>query len=181
MGFFRMKCSNPECGKIAEVFQRWTIDPETRETVRNFQLDEITCGHEECFDPDDYSVAGEDFVGCGAQMFRTFEGGSFSISSKGLNGDHQGFYSPDLGRRFNNKYEAYEYAEQNGFKPLSKVNEDDVLQRGYDLEKQDAADMKKIKELQAAGKSKEEAYGETFSVNTLKERGMLDSSIKSGE
>ena len=176
MGFFKFKCE--DCEQTAEVFQRWTVCKETRETVRNFELDDVYCGHPECFHPDDPD---QDYVGCGGKMYRVLTGGSFAISSKGLNGDHQGFYSPDLGRRFNNKYEAYEYAERNGFKPLSQVNEDDVLQRGYDLEKQDKADMKKIKELQAAGKSKEEAYGETFSVNTLKERGMLDSSIKSGE
>jgi len=179
MGFFKLKCE--DCGMTHEVFQRWVIDSETKETVRNFQLDEITCGHEECFNPDDYDDVDYRLKGCGGKTARTFEGSSFAISSRGLAGDHQGFYSPDLGRRFNNKYEANEYAEANGFKALRNVNEDDVLQRGYDLEQQDAKDMKKIKELQAAGKSKEEAYGETFSVNTLKERGMLDSSIKSGE
>ena len=86
MGFFKMKCE--DCGQIAEVFQRWTIDKETRETVRNFQLDEIFCGHDECFNPDNTD---EDYVGCGGKMNRVFTGGSFNISSKGLNGDHQGF------------------------------------------------------------------------------------------
>lgn len=178
MGFFKFKCQ--DCGIVQEVWQRAVYNKEEKKTESNFELDEIYCGHPEAFYPEgDCGYIGED--GCGGEVRRVLEGGSFFISSKGLNGDHQGFYSPDLGRRFNNKYEAYEYAERNGYKPLSQVNEDDVLQRGYDLEKQDAADMKKIKELQAAGKSKEEAYGETFSVNTLKERGLLDSSIKSGD
>lgn len=177
MGFHKLKCR--DCNQTFEVWQRDKWDSVNKTTYKNFELDEIWCGHEECFNTDNLD---EDYVGCGSQdTYKVLTGASFSISSKGLNGDHQGFYSADLGRRFNNKYEAYEYAEQNGFKPISQVNEDDVLQRGYDLEKQDEADMKKIKELTAAGKSKEEAYGETFSVNTLKERGMLDSSIKSGD
>jgi len=146
MAFFKMKCK--DCGLVQELYQKWVVDKETRETVKNFELDDAYCGHPEAF----YTTGNCEYIGedgCGGELQRVFEGGMFSISSKGLNGDHQGFYSPDMGRHFNNKYEAYEYAERNGFKPLSQVNEDDVLQRGYDLEKQDKADMKKIKELQA--------------------------------
>ena len=176
MGFFEMKCK--DCGLVQEVFQRYVVDPETRETVKNFQLEDIYCGHEECFDPNlkDYPLIGD--RGCGGKLHRVLTGGSFAISSKGLNGDHQGFYSPDMGKHFRNKYEAYEYAEQNGYKPLSKVNVDDVMQRRVDLDNQDTADLKKIKELQASGASKEEAYGKTFSTTELKKRGLLDNSIK---
>ena len=83
-----------------------------------------------------------------------------------------------MNKHFNNKHEAYEYAEANGFKPLSQIDIDAVMQRGLDLEAQDTADVKKIKEMQTAGVSKEEAFGKVFSTNTLKERGLLDNSIK---
>jgi hypothetical protein len=175
MAFFKMRCK--DCGIVQELYQKWVVDKETRETVRNFELEDTYCGHPQAF----YTTGDCDYIGddgCGGKLERVFEGGMFSISSKGLAGDHQGFYSPDMGKHFNNKYEAYEYAEANGYKPLSKVNVDDVMQRRVDLDAQDTADLKKIKELEASGVSKAEAYGKTFSTTELKKRGMLDNSIK---
>jgi len=175
MAFFKMKCK--DCGLVQELYQKWVVDKETRETVRNFELEDAYCGHPEAF----HLHGNCDFIGddgCGGKLERVFEGGMFSISSKNLAGDHQGFYSPDMGKHFNNKYEAYEYAEANGYRALSKVNVDDVMQRAVDLDRQDEADMKKIKEIQASGKSMAEAYGETFSTTELKKRGLLDNSIK---
>ena len=86
MGFFEMKCK--DCGLVQEVFQRYVVDPKTKETVKNFQLDEMYCGHEECFDPNlkDYPPIGD--RGCGGPLHRVL-GAGFAISSKGLNGDHQ--------------------------------------------------------------------------------------------
>jgi len=174
MGFHKMKCK--DCGNTFEVWQKDKWDSVNKTTYKNFELSDIWCGHKECFNTDDLDT---DYVGCGSKnTYKVLTGASFSISSKGLNGDHQGYYSPDMGKHFNNKYEAYEYAEQNGYKPLSKVNVDDVMQRRVDLDKQDTADLKKIKELEASGVSKAEAYGKTFSTTELKKRGLLDSSIK---
>ena len=175
MGFFKMKCG--DCNETFEVFQRWVVDKDTKETVKNFELDDIHCGHEECF-YEDYSNESK-FIGCGStNTFRVLQGGSFSISSKGLAGDHQGYYSPDLGKSFNNQYEACEYAEANGFKRLSQVSIDDVMQRRVDLDAQDAADLKAIKSMEASGVDKAEAYGKVFSTKELKKRGLLDNSIK---
>ena len=176
MGFFKMKCA--DCEETFEVFQRWVVDKETRETVHNFEIEDIHCGHEECF-YEDYKRIDDKFVGCGSpNTFRVLQGASFGISSKGLNGDHQGYYSPDLGKSFNNQYEACEYAEANGFKRLADVNIDDVMQRRVDLDNQDAADLKAIKSMEASGVDKAEAYGKVFSTKELKKRGLLDNSIK---
>jgi hypothetical protein len=176
MGFFKMKCA--DCDETFEVFQRWVVDKETRETVHNFEIEDVYCGHEECF-YEDYQRIDDKFIGCGSpNTFRVLQGASFGISSKGLNGDHQGYYSPDLGKHFNNQFEACEYAEANGFKRLSQVNIDDVMQRRVDLDAQDSADLKAISSMEAAGVDKAEAYGKVFSTKELKKRGLLDNSIK---
>ena len=157
MGFYKVHCK--KCDETWEVM------------CSHEQLEELCCGDKDywgrpmMFDPDDPDKVNSE--GCGNPVKRVWQPMSFHISAKGMDTHGvdgvNGHYSQAFGRHFRNEYHKHEWAEQNGWKSVSKEEADSALGQQYeDLKKKDKVSETWTENLKAAGGDKIQAAAKTF-------------------
>jgi putative FmdB family regulatory protein len=99
-------------------------------------------------------------------------------------GDSGGGYDRSLGRHFNNSMEKEKYIRANGLIAASDFGGvsfvDGIVEREEAKHVQHEKDMEVFKDVVSKGGDLSRAYAETFSVDNMKARGLLDSDVNSG-
>lgn len=99
-------------------------------------------------------------------------------------GDSGGGYDRSLGRHFNNSMEKEKYIRANGLVAASDFGGvsfvDGIVEKEEAKHVQHERDMEVFKDVVSKGGDLSKAYAETYSVDSLKARGLLDADVKSG-
>ena len=99
-------------------------------------------------------------------------------------GDSGGGYDRSLGRHFNNSMEKEKYIRANGLVAASDFGGvsfvDNIVEKEEAKHVQHEKDMEVFKDVVSKGGDLSRAYAETFSVDAMKARGLLDSDVNSG-
>jgi len=109
---------------------------------------------------------------------------SAPLRTPGRWGDTGGGYDRALGRHFNNSMEKEKYLRANGLVAASDVGGksfvDDVVAKEEAKHYQHEKDISTFKDILSTTGDASRAYADTFSVDALKGKGLLDSDIASG-
>lgn len=178
MPFYKYKCNG--CGQTLECLHRWVVSDKKKELEAEGKIavrpliEDIYCGHEETFDPD--NLRDETYTSCGSyDVGRVFAGGSFGIiGGDGATGGS--FYSANLGCMVKSTKHEDEIAHSRGLIRVSDISRDN-LDRAFDKSVADAEAHQSDAARYKAGEKLEDIY----SVDRLKSDGLLDSSIKGDE
>lgn len=161
MPFYKYKCE--DCGLVQEVLHRWTGEGGNLKPRK----EDIYCGHEECFDPDNTD---NELKGCGGKVYKMLTAGaSFYINTSAC-GD--AYYSRDLGMVVKNRAHEDKIAESRGLRRINDVGEErieKVLEARTNEMNQHQSDIERVK----AGEKLEEV----FSVSRMKKDGLLNDNI----
>jgi len=99
-------------------------------------------------------------------------------------GDTGGGYDRSLGRHFNNSMEKEKYIRANGLVAASDFGGvsfvDNIVEKEEAKFVQHEKDMEIFKGVVSSGGDLSKAYAETYSVDNLKARGLLDADVHSG-
>jgi len=110
---------------------------------------------------------------------------SAPLRTPGRWGDSGGGYDRSLGRHFNNSIEKEKYIRDNGLIAASDFGGvsfvDSIVEREEAKHVQHEKDVETLRDmLKSTGGDQSKAYAETFSVDNLKAKGLLDADINSG-
>lgn len=99
-------------------------------------------------------------------------------------GDSGGGYDRSLGRHFNNSMEKEKYIKDNGLIAASDFGGvsfvDGIVEKEEAKHVQHEKDMDVFRDVVSKGGDLSKAYAETYSVDALQSRGLLDADVKSG-
>ena len=109
---------------------------------------------------------------------------SAPLRTPGRWGDSGGGYDRSLGRHFNNSMEKEKYIRANGLIAASDFGGvsfvDGIVEKEEAKFVQHEKDMEVFKDVVSKGGDLSRAYAETYSVDNLKARGLLDADLNSG-
>jgi putative FmdB family regulatory protein len=99
-------------------------------------------------------------------------------------GDTGGGFDRSLGRHFNNSMEKEKYIRANGLVAASDFGGvsfvDGIVEKEIAVHTQHEKDIAVFKDVVSSGGDLSKAYTETYSVDNLKARGLLDADVNSG-